>query len=80
MAKIKNSLWTEPLNWNVREFAITYSNDGFYFKISRINEFGKNQMTLKQIARLAVLTSFSEEFLIQQNLPKSLFDYLGINR
>ena len=67
------------LNWNEREFSYTYYEEGFHFKISRIKS-RIDQRTLKHFARLAVLTSFSEEYLIQQNLPSTLFDYLGIDK
>ena len=67
------------LNWNEREFSYTYYEEGFHFKISRIKS-RIDQRTLKHFARLAVLTSFSEEYLIQQNLPSTLFDNLGIDK
>uniref|UniRef100_A0A7M6DKP8 Uncharacterized protein n=1 Tax=Clytia hemisphaerica TaxID=252671 RepID=A0A7M6DKP8_9CNID len=65
------------LNWNSREYSLTYFDNEHLFKVSRINS---HQITLKHFARLAVLTSFSEEYLAKQNLPKSLFDYLGIDK
>ena len=68
------------LNSNGREFSILYYDDQLLLKISRTKILRTDQMTLKQYAKLAVLTSFSEEYLIQQNLPNTLFEYLGIDK
>eukprot|EP00111_Clytia_hemisphaerica_P012045 TCONS_00035404-protein len=76
------------LNWNLKELVYT----GFY--VSNHEEGGQDEMlfkahkivspninlTLKCFARLAVLTSFSEEEIINQNLPESLFRFLGIEK
>ena len=35
---------------------------------------------LKHLARLAVLTSFSYDQLLEVNLPSSLLEYLGIEK
>ena len=67
------------VNWNMNEIArIFHSRDDkrLVFKISR-RIISKN-MTLKHMARMFVLTSFSEEYLSNQNLPQTLFEYLGI--
>ena len=67
------------LNWNGREFSMTYYDNELLFKISRM-KLKTDQITLKHFARLALLTSFSEEYLAQQKLPNSLFKYLGIDK
>ena len=77
---------TYSLNWNSEEIGITYtvedSDSTLFFKMERnaIVE-GKDKMaSLKHLARLAVLTSFSYNQLMEFNLPLSLFDYLGIEK
>eukprot|EP00111_Clytia_hemisphaerica_P016997 TCONS_00050405-protein len=71
------------LNWNMEEAAITSLlpvGDGYYemdFKIFHF-DFVEKGLSLKHLARLAVLTSFSEEDLVHQHLPTHLFEYLGI--
>uniref|UniRef100_A0A7M5XI40 Uncharacterized protein n=1 Tax=Clytia hemisphaerica TaxID=252671 RepID=A0A7M5XI40_9CNID len=67
------------LSSNGREFSSMYHYDQKLFKVWKI-DFKTGEILLKKFARLAVLTSFSEVYLIQQNLPKSLFDYLGIEK
>ena len=89
MAEIKDvGIWlpTYSVNWNIQEIDMTYfkkknvhlGKREFYFKISRVqaDEF----QTLKHLARIAVLTSFTENYLKKQNLPESLFRYLGIEK
>ena len=49
------------------------------FKMHKIT-FPDDDISLKHFARLAVLTSFSEEEISKQNLPKYLFQYLGIEK
>uniref|UniRef100_A0A7M5XLX3 Uncharacterized protein n=1 Tax=Clytia hemisphaerica TaxID=252671 RepID=A0A7M5XLX3_9CNID len=83
-----DEMQTFSLNWNLKELVYT----GFY--VSNHEEGGHDEMlfkahkivfpniglTLKCLARLAVLTSFSEEEIIKQNLPESLFRFLGIEK
>ena len=71
---------TYSVNWNISEIGRTFydSNRNFIFKISRLTT--SENMTLKHLARMAVLTSFGEDFLSNQNLPHTLFEYLGIKR
>ena len=90
MTEIKDvGIWlpTYSPNWNIREIGMTYYDKeklilgrrGLYFKIAkspRTNEF----INLKHIARIVVLSSFNRNFLIQRNLPISLFEYLGIKK
>ena len=81
----KSSGHTFSLNWNMEEAAITnlfQKEDGNYemdFKIFRF-DFVENGLSLKHLARLAVLTSYSEEDLVYQQLPTHLFEYLGIEK
>ncbi|XP_066928888.1 uncharacterized protein [Clytia hemisphaerica] len=71
------------LNWNIEEIGVTYFNDQpslvgngeLFFKISPFKGY---QTSLKHLARLVVMTSFDRDFLVKQNLPNSLFGYLGI--
>ena len=83
----EEELHTISLNWNMKEFIYT----GFH--ISNYEEVGQDEMlikvdnitfpndiSLKHFARLAVLTSFSEEEISKQNIPNSLFHYLGIEK
>ena len=71
---------TYSVNWNMSEIGRTFydSSQNFVFKISRRTT--SENMTLKHLARMTVLTSFSEEFLSNRNLPQTLFEYLGIVR
>ena len=71
---------TYSVNWNISEIGRTFydSSQNFVFKISRRTT--SENMTLKHLARMTVLTSFSEEFLSNRNLPQTLFEYLGIVR
>ena len=73
------------LNWNIEEIGVTYFNDQpslggngeLFFKISPFKGY---QSSLKHLVRLAVLTSFDCAYLANQNLPNSLFSYLGIEK
>ena len=77
------------LNWNINEIGMTffYNNDTFdenfrgkmYFKIYR-SSLTNEMLSLKHLARLAVLTNFSEGYLVKQNLPPSLFNYLCVKK
>ena len=71
---------TYSVNWNISEIGRTFydSNQNFVFKISRRKT--PESFALKHLARMAVLTCFNEEYLSVQNLPKTLFEYLGVIR
>ena len=81
----RSSGHTFSLNWNMEEAAITnlfQREDGKYemdFKIFRF-DFVENGLSLKHLARLAVLTSYNEEDLVLQQLPTHLFEYLGVEK
>ena len=47
------------------------------FEISPLKGY---RSSLKHLSRLTVLTSFDPDFLANQNLPSSLFSYLGIEK
>ena len=68
------------VNWNMNEIARMFwdDDDQYIFKISR--RATPENVTLKHLARMTALTSFSEEYLSNQNLPQTLFQYLGINK
>ena len=75
------------LNWNNEEMAsmhTIYAGRGekdTFFTMSRGSILNKNKIeSLKHLARLAVLTSFSYNQLLESNLPSLLFDYLGIGK
>ena len=68
------------VNWNMNEIARTFCDrdDNSIFKISRRTT--SINMTLKQLSSMVVLSSFSEEYLSNQNLPSTLFEYMGMKR
>jgi len=65
------------LNWNMREVAITRVNseDNLCCSVYYINTVN---LSLKHMARLAVLTTFSEDYLSQSYLPATLKEFLGL--
>ena len=73
------------LNWNIEEIRITFFKDRdmlegtgeLIFEISPLKGY---RSSLKHLSRLTVLTSFDPDFLANQNLPSSLFSYLGIEK
>uniref|UniRef100_A0A7M5V1V9 Uncharacterized protein n=1 Tax=Clytia hemisphaerica TaxID=252671 RepID=A0A7M5V1V9_9CNID len=74
------------MNWNLEEAAVTffdrskpYDRDGLFFKTYKVNETNPN-ISLKSLTRLALLTSFTPNYLLMQNLPSSLFHYLGLEK
>ena len=76
------------INWNNEEIGMTfkprddnpYAKIPFHFGIFHNKLEAGKAKTLKHLARLAVLTSFSFNQLLEANLPSSLFDYLGIEK
>ena len=87
ITEIEDSRMVAPyfwVNWNMEEVVVTfYDRDrflsGLFFKVRRANEWNTN-IYLKHLARLAVLTSFSPDYLIMQNLPSSIFRFLGLEK
>ena len=88
VTEIKDSGMLRPklsMNWNLEEAVVTfYDNsdqvrDGLFFKTYRVNETNQN-FSLKHLARLAVLISFNRDYLLMQNMPASLFRYLGLEK
>ena len=71
------------LSWNMRDVGILFHMNNrqdkeMFFRISRTQIKDERLLSLKHLCRLVVLTSFSQEFLMNQNLPRKLFVYLGI--
>ena len=73
------------LNWNREEIGCTFhkengnwvdGNAEIFFKALVVEK--NESMYLKHLARLAVLTSFDRDYLVKQNFPSSLVDYLGL--
>ena len=85
VTEIQNSRVVKPvyfMNWNLEEAAVTFYDrdrfhNGLYFKVCRVNESNPN-ISQKHLARLAVLTSFCQDYLMIQNMPSSIFRYLGL--
>lgn len=69
------------LNWNTTESAVAYVYRGYGFSHVDITKPKINHVdfTLKHIARMAVLTSHSKEYLSKLNLPKIIVEYLGMD-
>ena len=75
------------INWNLKEVGVTsflQRHDDperkdleMFFGINHI-EHPETKPTLKHLARIAVLTSFSEQCIKEQPLPSHLLTYLGI--
>ena len=75
------------LNWNLHEVGMTYfekmsmDRQKMYFKITHVNmnEYTiQFQITLKHLARVAVLKLYSNNELSRLNLPSTLFGYLEV--
>uniref|UniRef100_A0A7M5V619 Uncharacterized protein n=1 Tax=Clytia hemisphaerica TaxID=252671 RepID=A0A7M5V619_9CNID len=67
------------VNWNLEEIGVVYikdMTDSFYFQLVKTNIF--KSKSLKHLAALAVLTNFSNSYILRQNIPRILFDYMGI--
>ncbi|XP_066911504.1 uncharacterized protein [Clytia hemisphaerica] len=71
------------VNWNIFDIGMTYSDKTFhgnvFFKLCRSKTRSKD-LSLKHFSRFVVLTNFTEDYLLNQNLPSSVFKYLGIQK
>eukprot|EP00111_Clytia_hemisphaerica_P020772 TCONS_00061253-protein len=80
---VKISVSKYALNWNLMEIGVTFQPDDpeqldeMFFKIVNSNN---SNVTLKYLAVLAVLMSYSTLELRKLNLPVTLFGYLGIEK
>ena len=73
-------------NWNLTEIGTTYfecedqmeGKKEMYFKVHCSNR--SSFLSLRYLACIAVLTTFSKEYLLERNLPSSVIRYLGIRK
>ena len=64
-------------NWNLEEFGMMYVGNRMRFKIVR-KKNANPDLSLKHQSRLTCLTSFTQEYLAQQNIPSILLDYMEV--
>ena len=70
------------VNWNLEEFGMGYfkeSDTEMYFRILKKKSINSD-ISLKNLTRLTCLTTFTREYLAQQNIPSILLDYMEIER
>uniref|UniRef100_A0A7M6DRI4 Uncharacterized protein n=1 Tax=Clytia hemisphaerica TaxID=252671 RepID=A0A7M6DRI4_9CNID len=73
------------LNWNLSELGVLALSENdlpngcrtLFFKFCNTDILSR-KMSLKYLAGRKVLTLFSDEYLLKQNIPSCLFTYLGI--
>ena len=71
------------INWNMREIALWMESEGEKSKdksaFVRITRIAPQNISLKGMARLTCMKSFSEKHL-KEELPKCLHNYIGLKQ